>query len=156
MGTLARFSPKARVYALGFAGACTGLGWTLASFGHRAASTAGRAACILAVVACGVAVLFTGLALSKDPDPEADRIVFYDWRTLPLWLALTPMATLFLFGVSPLGIGAGLFLGLLGPAPRPSDLGRMIATREEALDAERLKYRPTVLDEADRENKPSS
>lgn len=148
---MARFSPKARVYALGFAGACTGLGWTLAVFGHRAASAASRAACILAVVACGVAVLFTGLALSKDPDPDADRLVFYDWRTLPLWLALTPMATLFLFGVSPLGIGAGLFLALLGPAPRPSDLLRATVNREEQLEVERAKRRPTVLGEADSE-----
>lgn len=152
MRTLARFSPKARVYALGFAGTCTGLGWTLAVFGYQAASAASRAACILAVVACGVAVLFTGLALSRDPDPDASRIVFYDWRTLPLWLALTPMATLFLFGVSPLGIGVGLIFALLAPVPRPSDLLKTVALHQAELDAERDKYRSTALSETDSEN----
>jgi len=153
MGTLARFSPKARVQVLGFAVVCTGLGWTLAVFGHRTMTAASRAGFILAVVVCGVAVLFSGLALSRDPDPDSGRISVYDWRTLPLWLALVPMATLFIFGVSPLGIGAGFFLALLGPAPRPSDLLRTMMTREEQLDAERLKYRPTVLGEADTESK---
>lgn len=139
-----RFSFQSRKLAFGFAALCTGLGWTAATLGHFAAPPGARAALILVVITFGIAVLFTSLAISH-ANAESRDPPLYDWRTLPFWLAMAPMATFFIFGPSWLGVGVALFFSLVAPLP---DLRTrlLLAAMEEDERDKRTRYRPKVLD----------
>lgn len=134
-----RVSFQSRKLALGFAALCAGLGWTAATLGHFAASPGARAALIFVVITFGVAVLFTSLALSR-PSSESRDPPLYAWRTLPFWLAMTPMATLFIFGPTVLGVGVALLFSLIAPLP---DLRTrlLLASLEEEERDKRMRYR---------------
>lgn len=110
---------------------------------------------ILAVVACGIAVLFTSFMLREMSARAATaELPLYDWRTLPFWLAITPMASLFVFGVSALGVGAALAATLVAPV---QDVGALLTqhfAREARRDRDFQRLRPTML-ERKGDRKPS-
>lgn len=134
---------KPRLLALGSAVLCTGLGWAGAVVGHGASSVAIRAALIFVVVGLGIAVFFISVALSMGPRSRSSDDVVYEWRTLPAWLALTLMATLFAFGPTWLGVGSGVLITLLGPVPDPKYM--LMKAMMEERDPESVRYRPMTL-----------
>lgn len=145
MKTLAGTVSKARLQALGFIATCTLLGWTGALFGHATLSPGVRALLILAVVTCAMGVVFTSIALADHSYARADA-PFYNWRAIPLYFALALMITLFAFGVSTAGIGFAALFAFLAPIKDPAYVVADAMRREEALDAERLRFRPKVLE----------
>lgn len=139
-------SPKARFRACMFAAICTALGWTGAIMGHQAGAVAVRAALTLAVVACGVAVLFTGFMVREMAPREDRRLLSFNWKVVPWWLAITPMASLFVFGVSALGVGLAVGASLLMGLPRITvwEFVELVEGRS-ADQTDPPRYRPTVL-----------
>ncbi|MBO9543356.1 hypothetical protein [Caulobacter sp.] len=137
---------EARVRAYAFAVVCTGLGWTGAIIGHQTDIVAVKAALILAVVACGVAVLFTGFMVREMAPREDRRLLAFHWKVIPWWLAITPMGSLFVFGVSALSVGLAVGVSLLMALPRLTVWEFVeLAEGRSAHAADPPRYGPTVL-----------
>ncbi len=120
-------------------------GWSGAAFGHSAESNWLRAALVFAVVTCALAVFFSRTYVLYD-SPRPPRLTTYRWRELPIFIAMTPMLTVFLFGLTPLGILSALGLAVIAPMPSATDFALQADFDEKERD-ELSKYRPKILDE---------